>query len=547
MGKIGDLWVRLGLKKEGFDKGVGEANKSMQGFGKSMTAMKAVGAAVWGFIANQAFKAAESFAHTSQRFGDIWDSTTSQMKAAWNTFTTALTNWNWEGFSQRITNAMKGAKEAFSATDAQFEVMNAIELEKSAISDELEALKTRTRNQKLSYKEREAAAKEYLDRVKVFYDEEQKLRERQASAQTSAYLGKAGISDTQTNRDALFTFLTQVAKNEPLLNALDQYSKRNRGARNYKLTQQDLDLVDAFLDRYGNVGFYATMAESYKGMSDDETKAVKDAITAANYAKSAYNAENQRMMTMLNSLGASSASGGDDSAAKKAAELKAAADKVRDSWQTLEGVGNPLDKVAAAVTDSANDIKDALTDVVSASQKATILANNGWHGTFEGWQEYLQNMAETMRSASDQIRQAIVYGFSDSFALLADGITGVEKIDAGKAFGALVKPMADAVTSIGEMISMTGLAEIAFKKSFTNPYAAVAAGAALIAVGQLASSGIQKALGGGAAAAASSTSGTSSFGDNVDYSGELTIYVKGEIKGDTIAISGQKAVNSWNR
>ena len=523
MGKIGDLWVRLGLKKEEFDKGIAAASNKTQGFAGKMGSMKALALGVWGAIGASALAAADSFAHASQRFGDAWDIAMSKMKAAWNTFTSALSSWDWEGLGNRMKLAMEGAAAVTKANDAAFEVENAIKMRKADIAQELEDLKTKARNQKLSYQEREAAAKEYLAKIKGFYDDEAAIRERQAYAQQMKYLGQAGLYNTENNRQALTTFLRDIVPDETAMKDL---------LAKYKAGSQDI------MAKLAN--FYFT------GSNDKMVADVVGAYTASQYAKSAFTQENQRMMAMVNSLGAKT-SGGIDEEAKKAAELKAAADKVRDSWQTLEGVGNPLDKVAAAVTDSANDIKDALMDVVSASQKATILANNGWHGTFEGWQEYLQNMAETMRSASDQIRQAIVYGFSDSFALLADGITGVEKIDAGKAFGALVKPMADAVTSIGEMISMTGLAEIAFKKSFTNPYAAVAAGAALIAVGQLASSGIQKALGGGAAAAASSTSGTSSFGDNVDYSGELTIYVKGEIKGDTIAISGQKAVNSWNR
>ena len=177
--------------------------------------------------------------------------------------------------------------------------------------------------------------------------------------------------------------------------------------------------------------------------------------------------------------------------------------------------------------------------------QADILQRNHWRGSFEEWENYLYDMANVMQQASQQIRQAIVSGFADSLGTLTDALTGVEKIDAGKAFASLLKPMAEAVTSIGEMIMMTGLAEVAFKKSLTNPYAAIAAGAALVAIGKLASSGIQRALNG--SSSASTSTGSDSTTRNVDYSGELTVYVEGRIKGDDIVISGQRSLNAWNR
>ena len=78
-----------------------------------------------------------------------------------------------------------------------------------------------------------------------------------------------------------------------------------------------------------------------------------------------------------------------------------------------------------------------------------------------------------------------------------------------------------------------------------SPYAAIAAGAALVAIGKLASSGIQRALNG--SSSASTSTGSDSTTRNVDYSGELTVYVEGRIKGDDIVISGQRSLNAWNR
>ena len=50
MAKISDIWVRLGLKKEGFDKGINDAEKSTQGFGSKLQSIKAGAVVAWAAI-----------------------------------------------------------------------------------------------------------------------------------------------------------------------------------------------------------------------------------------------------------------------------------------------------------------------------------------------------------------------------------------------------------------------------------------------------------------------------------------------------------------
>ena len=197
------------------------------------------------------------------------------------------------------------------------------------------------------------------------------------------------------------------------------------------------------------------------------------------------------------------------------------------------------------ITEEAEKLESIADDIVDSMRLEDLPSPESWASNFQQYIDFLDEMAEAAQHASWQIKQAIVSGFADSLGTLTDALTGVEKIDAGKAFASLLKPMAEAVTSIGEMIMMTGLAEVAFKKSLTNPYAAIAAGAALVAIGKLASSGIQRALNG--SSSASTSTGSDSTTRNVDYSGELTVYVEGRIKGDDIVISGQRSLNAWNR
>jgi hypothetical protein len=90
----------------------------------------------------------------------------------------------------------------------------------------------------------------------------------------------------------------------------------------------------------------------------------------------------------------------------------------------------------------------------------------------------------------------------------------------------------------------------AFKKSFKNPYAAIAAGAALMAIGSVVSAGLQRLtanpMGGGSGA---SYGGAGSYGSSelANYENTLTIEVTGKISGSDIVISGNKTNNKWNR
>ena len=196
MGKIGDLWVKLGLKKQDFDKGMNDAKKQTSSFTDSIGKIGVKAAAIWAAVGAGLVTLADKFAHHSQRFGDLWDNTMSRMKAAWNTFLTALTNWDWNGFGKRIGDAMSAAGRSQAAHDADFEVQNSINIRKSQMQDELAQLEILMRNTKLSYDKRAEYAKQYLAKVKPLYDAEIAQRERVRVADLNEYLSKAGLQQS---------------------------------------------------------------------------------------------------------------------------------------------------------------------------------------------------------------------------------------------------------------------------------------------------------------------------------------------------------------
>lgn len=247
MSKIGDLFVKLGLKKDDYSRGLKEAGAETEGFVSKLKGIGTKAAAVWAAIGVGAVALADKFAHTSQRFGDLWDQTMSGMKAAWDQFTTSLTNFDFNGFGQRIKNAFDAARKSAAAHDSEFEVMNSINLRKAEIREELALLQIQMRNQNLSQQERLAAQKKYLDMLEPLYKQEADMRREIMLADTNEYLANAGLGETTANREALKSFMTDVAPNSALLSALDAYNKRNSGKKGTKFTAEQEKIVENFL------------------------------------------------------------------------------------------------------------------------------------------------------------------------------------------------------------------------------------------------------------------------------------------------------------
>ncbi len=145
--------------------------------------------------------------------------------------------------------------------------------------------------------------------------------------------------------------------------------------------------------------------------------------------------------------------------------------------------------------------------------------------------------------------QALAESMSDGIQTLTDALTGLEDIDASTLVSALLKPFADMAKQMGEFMIADGMAIIAAKDAVANPYTAIAAGAALVALGAAMTSGLNAiaSSAGSTGSASSSAAGSSGAGTDTNISTEMTIYVKGKISGKDILISGDNARNYYRR
>ena len=175
---------------------------------------------------------------------------------------------------------------------------------------------------------------------------------------------------------------------------------------------------------------------------------------------------------------------------------------------------------------------------------------HGMFDTLDEWNEYFDAIADMADELNDRLKDAIVHGVSDSIGTLMDGMMGLEDVNGAKILQALLTPIADTAVQAGELIMAQGVAVEAFKTSLTslNGYAAIAAGAALIMVGQAAKAGLKAlASGGGASASAVTSAASSSYSGSVENRSEIVIYVRGKLDGSDIVLSGERTLDKWGR
>lgn len=181
------------------------------------------------------------------------------------------------------------------------------------------------------------------------------------------------------------------------------------------------------------------------------------------------------------------------------------------------------------------------------------------------YQHYIESLEGARQKQAEQIamldemnehfNQSIVAGISGGLQEMARAIMGVEGANLGTVVQALLSPMADALASAGEMIMAEGIAVEAFKKSLTSLQGApaIAAGAALVAVAGAVKAGLQAignnptAAGGYGNGAVTSYSG--GYGVNAsNYEQQTDNYILStELKGQDLWLSIQRTQQNNRR
>ena len=239
--------------------------------------------------------------------------------------------------------------------------------------------------------------------------------------------------------------------------------------------------------------------------------------------------------------------------AKFNAEMEKAME-MRDKM-TMDNIAAPLKSMSASLTGRADNGKGLMGGInlddsaLKGLRQLTQFDTSAVDGllskidpsklseSFKGYYNFLDEMIKATDDANKALNDAIVGGISDSFQYLANCVAGLDEISGAGMMSALLSPLAEAAIKMGEIMVSAGLASEAFKSMLTNPYTAIAAGAALIAVGAAAKAGLQAAI--------NSATGTSYVASSVASSGysnnssndrswerEMTLHVTGTLQAD---------------
>ena len=491
MGKIGDLFVRLGLKSDEFKKGMDNAKKETEGFGGKLDKVKGVALAAWAAIGAGVVKLAQDTISATNAMGDAWEKTMSKMKTSYRSVIAQLSTNNKrdKGWWLRLFNpnsqagydlganakaAGDAAAKMTEAFDAEFELANSVKLQRGAIQQELNELYLTMRDTTLSGGARQAAMERYKALLEPIAQAEIEVYQKMLDSAVTAW--QAGNMD----------ILSRQYTTAEVTDFFKMYGTNPNGAK----------------------AKYGELATVYETRQNDETNGL-----------------------MFDTIG-----------------------KLQTAQNEMSNIDREMGRIAVSIKKSLEPVIEGVEDIEVEFEDIDVEFKPLDLSEFEKSKDQIiayseEIMAEMQRAAmyGSMIENAIIASTTNSMQALMDILMGVEEADMKNVMAAFLTPFADTLKQMGGMIMAEGIAMDAFKKSFSNPYAAIAAGAALIAVGSAASAGLQR-LTANPTGGTSASSGASSYsGSALNYESTLTIEVTGKISGSDILISGQKTQNKWNR
>jgi hypothetical protein len=210
MGKIGDLWVRLGLKSDDYKRGMNAAKKQTSSFAGGLDKMKAGALAVWAAVGAAVTKFAKDFIGATNTINDKWQATMSGIRASYQSVLADMSTykpdfssfrnffkneWNW--IKKTFGNAKEAgdaAQEMTKAFDAEFELINSVKLQKAMIQEELNDLYVKMRDTTLSPADRQAAAERYKALLQPLADAEVRIYGNMMEMASKAWQAGAGLS-----------------------------------------------------------------------------------------------------------------------------------------------------------------------------------------------------------------------------------------------------------------------------------------------------------------------------------------------------------------
>lgn len=547
MGKIGDLWVKLKLKSDEYKKGLDEAKGKTREFSDGLKSMSNMAVAIWATIGAAATKMALDFVKSSQTIGDKWDILMTQVSTRWQQIRAELNRGIAEGgvkgffkalFSDTTeVDAMDVGKAMSMAQDAMTEIEYAFRINMSQTKPKLHELYLKMMNSALSATDREAAATDYRKQVENIYKPRVAGLKDIMDKTVQQYLVIAGMDKNKYSTDKTIELIKMMGSQPEKVEA--QYNDFFKGYQSVgdKISGNLVNTMEAYYNATNEMNDMLKRAD--RTAQSMEKTGLDDIIKKLGGAKDDMADFRAQVAEEAEAIAA-------DDAFQKAADPLLEFENTHS--EVLDRLNHKQQVFADLVQDSYAQAARAAYEYAQQEQESMDLANEAAETAMEG----LQRLEDMSVDIGDYLGNAFAASVSDSFQTLTDALTGVSDFDAGTLVSALLEPFANMTKQMGEYLMANGAAiKLAKTVMFTHPEVAIAAGAALTALGAAMSSGIQaisSSLGsGGNASTSSASAGSSTSSIDSNVSTEMTIYVKGKLSGKDIVISGDNARNYYGR
>ena len=578
MGKIGDLWVKLGLKKDEYSKGIKEAGDEATGFLGKLKGLKVGAVAVWTAIGTAVAKFAKDAVKLTQKWGDEWSATMAGIKGAYASFVRQISSGEgWSNLFSNMREAYRVSKEVAAALDEIFERKTSFSYQEAEAEKAIAQQQLIMRDASKSEAERKAAAQEIIRLTNQLGDTKRAIYEDEAAANRKLFAQQTGLNDEQTD-----FLVKEYNQNREIINQAREYLNQKKklssvGGQGFftesvgpipspVAKQQPISPELERLERETPQAIkdVAALTEMYDKVSDDLVKGMADAEVAVIRVDTETLNAQQRANSMLGTLSKAGSAVADAGAEQAQRILQRAQDSAKSEIQILnekyteekallERYGLETTALTEEWSRNINELVKKALDVDLQDFEMPDLDLSLPEIDDDSFQIELDKLLGDLERAQEfaqEFKETIAAGVGDAVQELADQFMGLEDINPGKIASALLTPLADMAVKEGEILIAQGIGVEACKKALEslNGYAAIAAGTALVAIGAAAKAGL-KALASGSSSGVSTTSSAASTATSeyTDNRSEITIYVRGKLEGDDIVLSGERTLDKWGR
>lgn len=547
MGLLGKLMIHLGLKDKEFQDGMKKAKDSVGGFGQAMNTLKASAIGAWTAISETIIKWTGKFVNdfltSTQKIGDKFQETTAVLKAGYHQFIATISSGEgWNNLFSNIKEATRLAREAARELDEVFERKVSFSYQEAETRNQIAQQEMIMRDTSKSNAEREAAAKKIIELEKQLGAVKKDVWNQEAAAQRKNFQAQTQLNDEETD-----FLIKQYNLNRDIINQARAYNEQRDSLTSGIKQGKAASWLSGGRVSVDTKGYKTAIAE-LDAATDESIKAIADMVRR-------YDKSNDDLVTAM--------------AKAETAAINVDTEVIQNSIRANSTLGR-LDRGTGGGASAGTDIDDVLfknmlsmlgdlyadldreLEKVPPIELDPIKLKPLDKTSVDTFIQSVEDMEKRMEELSKAFGDAVASGFSQGIQTLTDGMMGLQDLNGGAILQALLEPLADLAIRQGEITMASGVAMTAIGKALSNPTnapAAIAAGAALIAVGSAVKSGLASlanSMGGGASAASSTTSSAYSSGQNIS-SEEIVVRVEGKISGNDILISGQRTKDKWNR